>query len=133
MPNQWSVWLAVALISGCGERDRLTFEGPGGPEDKTPPVALIDDPGQDTVVAEGPEFLVGATVTDAGGVDTVYVDLEGADHELLPLQGNGLDTVLVGIPITTTGNRGVVVTVQVFGVDLAGNRGQRAIRNITIE
>lgn len=133
MPNQWSAWLAVALITGCGERDRLTFEGPGGPEDKTPPVALIDDPGQDTVVTEGPEFLVGARVTDASGVDTVYVDLEGTDHELLPLQGNGQDTVLVGIPIVTSGNHGVVVTVQVFGVDLAGNRGQRAIRKLTIE
>jgi hypothetical protein len=133
MPNKWSGWLAVALIAGCGERDRLTFQGPDGPEDNTPPVALIDDPGRDTVVAEGPEFLVGAQVADAGGVDTVYVDLEGADHELLPLQGNGQDTVLVGIPIITVGNRGVTVTVQVFGVDLAGNRGQRAIRKVTIE
>ena len=72
-------------------------------------------------------------VTDAGGVDTVYVDLEGADHELHPLQGEGRDTVLVGIPITTAGSHGVTVTVQVFGVDLAGNRGQRAIRKLTIE
>ena len=133
MPNKWSGWLAVALIAGCGERDRLTFQGPDGPEDDTPPVALIDDPGQDTVVSQGPQFLVGAQVSDAGGVDTVYVDLEGADHELLPLQGNGQDTVLVGIPIVTAGNRGVTVTVQVFGVDLAGNRGQRAIRKVTIE
>ncbi|HKU61921.1 MAG TPA: hypothetical protein VJQ44_11935 [Gemmatimonadales bacterium] len=133
MPNKWSGWLAVALIAGCGERDRLTFQGPDGPEDDVPPVATIDDPGQDTVVAEGPEFLVGALVTDEGGVDTVYVDLEGTDHELLPLQGNGRDSVLVGIPIVTTGNHGVVVTVQVFGVDLAGNRGPRAIRKVTIE
>ena len=133
MPNKWSGWLAVALIAGCGERDRLTFQGPDGPEDKTPPVALIDDPGQDTVLTEGPEFLVGAQVTDASGVDTVYVDLEGTDHELLPFQGNGLDTVLVGIPIITNGNQGVTVTVQVFGVDVAGNRGQRAIRKLTIE
>src|SRR6478735_7005657 len=98
MPNKWSGWLALALIAGCGERDRLTFQGPDGPEDKTPPVALIDDPGQDTV---------GAQVSDASGVDTVYVDLEGTDHELLPLQGNGQDTVLVGIPIVTAGNHGV--------------------------
>ena len=133
MLNNWSGWLAVALIAGCGERERLTFQGPDGPEDETAPVALIDDPGQDTIVTEGPQFLVGAQVTDAGGVDTVYVDLEGSDHVLLPLQGNGLDTVLVGIPITTLGNHGVTVTVQVFGVDLAGNRGQRAIRKLTIE
>jgi hypothetical protein len=133
MPNMWPGWLAAAPIAGCGDRDRLTFQGPDGPEDETPPEAVIDDPGQDTVVASGPEFLVGARVTDEGGVDTVYVDLEGTDHELLPLQGSGRDTVLVGIPIITAGNHGVVVTVQVFGVDLAGNRGQRAIRTVTIE
>jgi hypothetical protein len=133
MPNKWSGWLAVALIAGCGERDRLTFEGPGGPEDKTPPVALIDDPGQDTVLTEGPEFVVSSRVLDDGGVDTVYVDLEGTDHQLLPFAASGQVRVSLGIPITTEGLHGVVVTVQVFGVDVAGNRGQRAIRKLTIE
>ena len=48
--------------------------------------------------------------------------------------GLGLTLIhLVGIPITTAGSHGVTVTVQVFGVDLAGNRGQRAIRKLTIE
>src|SRR4051794_20679512 len=130
MPNQWSGWLALALIAGCGERDRLTFQGPDGPEDKTPPDALIDDPGQDTVIAEGPEFLVGAQVSDAGGVDPVFVDLGGPDHELPPPQGNGQDPVLVGIPNVPAGNRGLNGTVQVFRVDSAGNRGQRAIRKL---
>jgi hypothetical protein len=132
MPNKWCGWLVVALLAGCGERSRLTFED-GGPIDETGPVAVIDDPGQDTVIAEGPEFLVGAQVSDEGGVDTVYVDLEGADHELHPLQGDGRDTVLVGIPIVTGGLHGRTVTVQVFGVDLSGNRGLRAIRKLTIQ
>ena len=132
MPNKWCGWLAAALVAGCGERSRLTFEG-GGPVDETPPAAIIDVPGQDTVLTEGPQFLVGAQITDAGGVDTVYVDLEGADHELLPFQGEGRDTVLLGIPIITLGNHGRVITVQVFAVDLAGNRGGRAIRKLTIE
>jgi hypothetical protein len=132
MRNKWCGWLAVALVTGCGERSRLTFED-GGPVDETAPVAVIDVPGQDTLLTEGPQFLVGAQVVDDGGVDTVYVDLEGADHELLPFLGDGRDTVLVGIPIVTLGNRGQIITVQVFGVDLAGNRGQRAIRTLTIE
>ena len=132
MPNKWRGWLFVALLAGCGERSRLTFED-GGPTDDTGPVAIIDDPGQDTVVADGPEFLVGAQVTDEGGVDTVYVDLEGADHELHPLQGDGRNTVLVGIPIVTAGMHGRTITVGVFGVDLSGNRGLRAIRKLTIE
>jgi hypothetical protein len=132
MPNQWCGWLLVALVAGCGERSRLTFED-GGPLDQTPPVAVIDEPGEDTVLTDGPQFLVGARVTDEGGVDTVYVDLEGTDHELHPLTGGGRDTVLVGIPIVTLGNHGRTITVQVFGVDLSGNRGQRAIRKLTIE
>jgi len=132
MPNQRCGWLLAALLAGCGERSRLTFED-GGPLDETAPVAVIDDPGQDTVLTDGPEFLVGARVTDEGGVDTVYVDLEGADHELHPLPAGGRDTVLVGIPIVTLGGHGQTITVQVFGVDLSGNRGQRAIRKLTIE
>ena len=133
MPNKWSGWLAVALIAGCGERDRLTFQGPDGPEDETPPVAFIDDPSVDTVLTSGPEFVVNARVEDEGGVDTVYVDLEGADHTLLPFSAGGEQTVNLGIPITTSGQHGVLVTVQVFGVDVAGNRGQRALRKLTIE
>ena len=38
--------------------------------------AFIDDPSVDTVLTEGPEFVVNARVEDEGGVDTVYVDLE---------------------------------------------------------
>ena len=122
----------MALTVGCGERSRLTFED-GGPNDETPPVALIDVPGQDTTVQEGPQVLIGTQVTDDSGVDTVYVDLEGADHELQPFNGEGRDTVLLAFPIPTLGNHGLTITVQVFGVDLAGNRGQRAIRKITVE
>ena len=132
MPNTWCGWLLVALTVGCGERSRLTFED-GGPNDETPPVALIDVPSQDTTVQEGPQVLIGTQVTDDNGVDTVYVDLEGADHELQPFNGEGRDTVLLAFPITTLGNHGLTITVQVFGVDLAGNRGQRAIRKITVE
>jgi hypothetical protein len=132
MPNNWRGWLLAALLAGCSERSRLTFED-GGPADETGPVAVIDDPSQDTVLTDGPQFLVGAQVTDEGGVDTVYVDLDGVDHELHPLQGDGRDTVLVGIPIVTLGNHGRTITVQVFGVDLSGNRGLRAIRKLTIE
>jgi hypothetical protein len=133
MPNQWAGWLAVTLIAGCGARDRLTFQGPDGPEDNTPPVAFIDDPSVDTVLTQGPEFVVNARVEDEGGVDTVYVDLEGADHELLPFSAGGDQTVNLGVPITTQGQHGQLVTVQVFGVDVAGNRGQRALRKLTIE
>jgi hypothetical protein len=132
MPNKWCGWLVVALLAGCGERSRLTFED-GGPIDETAPRAVIDEPGQDTVLTEGPQFVVGAQVIDDGGVDTVYVDIGGADHQLLPIQGDGRDKVLVGIPIITLGNHGRTITVQVFGVDLSGNRGQRAIRKLTIE
>jgi hypothetical protein len=132
MLNKWCGWLLVALTVGCGERSRLTFED-GGPNDDTPPVAVIDVPGQDTTVQEGPQVLIGTQVTDDQGVDTVYVELEGTDHELQPFQGEGRDTVPLAFPIATLGNRGVTITVQVFGVDLAGNRGQRAIRKITVQ
>ncbi len=132
MPRGLLAWVGLALLSGCGERSRLTFES-NGPEDTTGPIASIDEPTADTVLFEGPPFIVGGQVTDPSGVDTVYIDLEGSDHTLLPLEGGGRDTVRFGVPITTLGQAGQTVTVQVFGVDLFGNRGARAIRRLQIQ
>jgi len=132
MPRGSLAWVAVALLLGCDERSRLTFES-NGPDDTSGPVASIIEPLADTVLFEGPPFILGGLVTDPSGVDTVYVDLEGSDHTLLPLEGGGRDTVRFGVPITTAGQAGQTVTVQVFGVDLFGNRGTRAIRRLQIQ
>ena len=132
MPRATLAWVALALLLGCEERSRLTFES-NGPEDTTGPVASIDKPAADSVIFEGQPFMLGARVIDPSGVDTDYVDLEGSDHTLLPLEGGGRDTVRIGVPITTAGQAGQTVTVQIFGVDLFGNRGARAIRRLQIQ
>lgn len=131
MPRPSLAWLGLALLLGCEERSRLTFES-NGPDDTTGPVATIDEPAADTVIFEGAPFILGGRVIDPGGVDTVYVDIEGSDHSLLPLPGGGRDTVRFGVPITTLGQAGRTVTVQVFGVDLFGNRGDRVLRQFLI-
>jgi hypothetical protein len=131
MPRPSFAWLGLALLHGCEERSRLTFES-NGPDDTTGPVATIDEPASDTLIFAGAPFILGGRVVDPGGVDTVYVDIEGSDHSLLPLAGGGRDTVRFGVPITTLGQAGRTVTVQVFGVDLFGNRGDRVLRQFLI-
>ena len=132
MPRASLAWVGLALLLGCEERSRLTFES-NGPDDTTGPLASIDEPAADTVIFPGPPVVVGGRVIDPSGVATVYVDLEGSDHTLLPLEGGGRDTVRFGVAITTLGQAGQTVTVQVFGVDLFGNRGARAIRRLQIQ
>lgn len=121
----------VLLLAGCEERDRLTF--PSGPGVGTGPVTTIDDPSVDTVVTQGALVIVGGRTVDADGVDTLYFELTGSGQGFLPARGHGEDTVIFGLPIQTTGLGQATVTVRVRAVDILGNQGETATRQLTIE
>jgi hypothetical protein len=126
-----AVWgILVALLLGCGERERLTFET--DPEDTLGPTSLIDPPSRDTTLTEGDLFVIGARTVDTSGIDTVYIELEGANLDYLPIDADGADTLTFSINLPTLGLSGRTITVGVFGVDVIGNIGPTVTRRLTI-
>ena len=128
-----AVWPALLLVlTGCEERDRLTFPS-NEPVNGQGPVTVIDNPSEDTTLTEGDPFVLSGRSLDATGVDTVYFDIEGGSASYSPLSGGGQDTVRFGLVISTIGNSGQTITVTAQAVDLAANQGGVAIRRLTIE
>jgi hypothetical protein len=116
---------------GCEERERLVL----GPDqtDRSGPTTRIAPPAIDTTLTEGDPFVVGARTVDPSGVDTVYIQVEGADLSYLPLDGEGLDTLEFSLNLPTLGFAGRTITVGIFGVDVIGNVGPTVVRRLTIE
>lgn len=126
------VWgILVALLVGCDERERLTFET--DPEDRVGPTSHIDPPSQDTTLTEGDLFVVGARTVDTSGIDSVFIQVEGANLNYLPIDANGVDTLSFAINLPTIGLSGRTITLGVFGVDVIGNVGPTVSRRLTIE
>lgn len=121
---------AVMLLgAGCDERERLTF---ATPSDGVGPLTTIDRPsGPDTTVFSGSDFFVNGTTVDPDGVDTVYFLVIGGNQNFSPFTPNPIQTrVRFGIPITTLGHSGETFEVQIYGVDVFGNRGGTSSRLI---
>lgn len=131
MPGKAVRGILLALLLGCEERERLVFET--DPDDLTGPTSRIDPPSTDTTLAEGDPFVIGARTVDPSGVDTVYIDVEGADLSYLPLDAEGVDTLNFALNLPTIGLAGRTVTVAVHGVDVLGNVGATVSRRLTIE
>jgi len=126
-----AAWSVMLLAIGCNERDRLTFPSPS---DGVGPVTTIDQPnGADTTVFPGSDFFVNGTTVDPDGVDTVYFFVLGGNQNFSPLSPNPTQTtVRFGIPLTTFGHSGETFEIQVYGVDVLGNRGGTSTRQIHI-
>jgi hypothetical protein len=124
------VWVGAALTAtGCNTRDRLTFPNPG--PSGSGPMTTIDQPARDTTVDAGPGFFVTGFARDADGVDTLYFETQGGVSSFPPFVDGG-DSVRFGLPLTTQGQSGQTITVRVFGTDRLGNRGDTAVRKITV-
>ncbi len=127
-----AVWgILVALLLGCSERERLTFETE--PEDKVGPTSSIDPPSKDTTLTEGDFFVIGARTADTSGVDSVFIEVGGANLSYLPIDANGVDTLSFALNLPTIGLGGRTITVGVFGVDVIGNVGPTVSRRLTIQ
>jgi hypothetical protein len=125
------VGVFLALLVGCEERERLVFDPE--PVDQEGPVSHIDPPSRDTTLTQGEVFLIGGRAVDASGVDTVYIEVEGANLSYLPLDGEGRDTLNFAFGLPTQGLQGHTITVGVHGVDVIGNVGLTLTRRFTIE
>jgi hypothetical protein len=124
--------LIVVLGTGCDERERLTFETPN---DNVGPVTSIDQPnGADTTVSQNAEFFVTGASVDPDGVDTVYFLVIGGSHNFSPFSPKPTQTtVRFGIPLAISGHFGETFEVQVYAVDIFGNRGRTSTRLIHIQ
>jgi hypothetical protein len=132
--SRWSAGLlAVAVLVGCGERDRLTFpvENPG---DGSGPFTAITHPSvADTAVIEGDLLILSGYSTDPDGVDSVYVEVSGAGQGFSPIKGEGADSVPFALQLSTLGHSGGIISVRAFAVDGLGDRGTADVRQIRIE
>jgi len=131
MPEKLLVGLLLALLIGCDERERLVL----GPDqtDRSGPTTRIEPPAIDTTLTEGEPFVVGAQTVDPSGVDTVFIQVEGADLSYLPLDAEGADTLDFSLNLPTLGFAGQTITVGIYGVDVIRNVGPTVIRRLTIE
>ncbi len=132
-PGRRSALMALGLVlAGCATRDRPTFPTDGGSGDSVGPVTRIDLPSQDTTVTAGPAVFVNGTSSDDDGLDTVYVITQGGVTAFSPFV-RPRSPFRFGLPITTNRLGGATITVRVFGTDRAGNRGDTATRQITVQ
>jgi hypothetical protein len=131
MPGKAMWGVLIALLLGCDERERLTFES--DPDDRLGPTSRIDPPSRDTTLTDGDLFVVGARTVDPSGVDSVYIQIEGGDLSYAPLDANGADTLNFSLNLPTLGRSGQTITVGVYGVDVLGNVGPIVTRRLTIE
>jgi hypothetical protein len=131
MPNKLVWGGLLALLLGCGERERLVF-GPDQ-EDREGPTSQINPPSTDTTLSEGDEFVLGARTVDPSGVETVFIEVEGANLSYLPLDGEGEDTLNFAVTLPTLGLSGRTIVIGVHGVDVIGNVGPTVTRRLTIE
>lgn len=130
-PRVW--WAALALLAGCGTRERFVFpvENPG---DGDGPTTEITSPGfPDTVVTEGDLLIIQGRSFDPDGVDTVYFAVGGVNQGFAPVLGGGKDTVEFAAQLSTIGHSGATIIFQAFAVDLLGQQGSIVSRQIHIE
>ena len=131
MPAKAMWGILMALLLGCDERERLTFET--DPEDRVGPTSHIDPPSKDTTLTEGDFFVIGARTVDTSGVDSVFIEVGGANLSYLPIDAHGADTLTFAINLPTIGLSGRTITLGVFGVDVIGNIGPTVSRRLTIQ
>jgi hypothetical protein len=77
--------------------------------------------------------VIGARTVDSSGVDSVFIQIEGANLNYLPLDARGADTLTFALNFPTIGLSGRTVTVGVYGVDVNGNVGPTVSRRLTID
>ena len=126
-------WSALAFCVACGERERLVFPT-DDPGDGEGPITEISQPGvPDTAVRDGDLLVVQGRTYDPDGVDSVYLEVGGANQSFLPLVPEGVDTVPFSLQISTLGLAGGTILVRVHGVDRLGDQGFAVNRQIRIE
>jgi hypothetical protein len=121
----------MMLATGCDERDRLTFPTPS---DGIGPVTTIEQPARaDTTIPSGGIFSVNGATVDPDGVATVHFLVTGGSGHPPFTPNPPQTTVTFGVPLATFGHSGETIEIQIYGVDVLGNRGGTSTRLIHIQ
>lgn len=120
----------MALTLGCAERERPTF--PTGSGVGVGPEVTITDPEADTNIVAGTTVLVGGTVFDEEGIDTVFFGTIGTASELPPYSADGVARVRFSFPLQLGGNPGDTVILSIYAANLQHVRGDPARRTILL-
>lgn len=127
--------LACVAVAGlaCSERARLLFEPESVPG--AGPITFIDRPETaDAIVESGPDYVVAGRSIDPDGVDSVYFEVLGGNELFQPYSPlDPTDTVRFGLPVGTSRHAGDTLLVLIFATDVAGNRGDTAIRRLIVD
>jgi hypothetical protein len=126
-------WGALAVLMGCGQRDRLTFPVENHGDGQGPVTEISHPAAPDTTVIEGDLLIIAGRAFDPDGIDTVYFEVGGAGQGFAPLAGGGADTVNFALQLSTLNHSGATVIVRAFSVDLLGDQGGPVSRQIRIE
>ncbi len=122
--------LTCALSAGCATRERPTFPATGG--DGVGPEVVITDPVADTSFNVGSVVLIGGTVFDEEGVDTVFFTTLGLTSQIPAYAANGVPRVRFSFPVELAGESGDVVIISIYGANLEHVRGDLATRRIRL-
>jgi hypothetical protein len=131
--SHWLIWVGLAVLAGCDERERLTFPAEDPGDGVGPFTTIVRPEVADTTVTEGDVFILAGYSLDPDGIDTVYLDVSGAGQSYAPLLGGGVDSVPFALQFSTFGKAGSIITVQIYAVDVVGDRGPASDRSIRIE
>jgi hypothetical protein len=126
-------WALLALVAGCGERDRLIFPSENPGDGSGPTTEILHPAAPDTAVIEGDLLIVQGRTYDADGVATVFFEVGGTNQAFAPIQGQGADTVDFALQLSTLNHGGATVILRAYGVDLLGQQGSLVSRQIRIE
>jgi hypothetical protein len=126
-------WGAMAVLVGCGQRDRLTFPSENHGDGQGPVTEISQPAVPDTTVIEGDLLIIQGRAFDPDGIDTVYFEVGGIGQGFAPIAGLGADTVNFALQLSTLNHSGATVIVRAYGVDLLGDQGGPASRQIRIE
>lgn len=125
-------WGTLAVLAGCGERERLTFPTENPSSGSGPITEIFQPDAADTVVPDGDLLLVQGRSRDPDGVDIVVFEVVGVNQGFSPLDAGGADTVHFGLQLSTASHTGDTASIRIYAVDLLGDTGRAATRQIRI-
>lgn len=125
------LWFAGFALLACTERERPTF--PTGAGVGVGPEVTITDPAADTSLAEGSIVLIGGTVFDEEGIDSVYFNTIGTPVDLPPYGAGGVARVRFSFPMQLLGEVGDTAILIIYAANLNHVRGDPVRRSIRIK